>query len=366
MRRIAVLGTGLIGGSIGLGLCRALPGLDVAGYDRDPSASDRAVARGAVTRAETDAGQAVAGADLVVMAVPLGEFEALLGAIHPFVSPDATVTDVASAKTAVVAAGEGVLGSRFVGGHPMAGSERHGIDAADPDLFVDASWILTPTATTSSAAYASASELATTLGARVVGVGPDEHDALVARLSHVPQLTASALVAAAAGAGDEEALLGLAGGGFRDVTRIAASDPELWISILRTNRTAVLGSLEHLGRALDDAAVMIEDERWNDLRDWLTKARRARLELFAKPVTTGEPVALSIMVPDRPGVLAEVTTAAGKLGANIEDLRIVHSTEGGRGRLELVVAGRTAADDLALALEALGYHVDRPDINFST
>lgn len=366
MRHVTLLGTGLIGGSIGLGLRRALPDLDVAGYDRDPTASARALERGAVTRVADDPVRAVADAEVVVLAIPLGEFQPVLDAIRPEVPPSATVTDVASAKEVVVAAGEASLGERFVGGHPMAGSEHRGIDAADPDLFQDASWILTPTPATSSVAYATAAQMAGFLGARVVAVDPIEHDALVARLSHVPQLIASALVDMAVSAGDRAALLGLAGGGFRDVTRIAASDPELWVSILRTNHRAVLASLDRLGITLATTASLIEKGQWDDLKEWLGRARAARLELFAKPNFTGEPVALSLIVPDRPGVLAEVTTEAGKLGANIEDLRIVHSTEGGRGRVELVVAGRASADALAVALASLGYHVDRPDINFST
>ena len=366
MRHVALLGTGLIGGSIGLGLRRSQPGLTITGYDRDPGTAATALRRGAVSRTADNPAAAVSGADLVVLAAPLGQLQELFDAIGPHVAEDATVTDVASAKAAVVAAGQGSVGPRFVGGHPMAGSERHGIDAADPDLFDDASWVLTPTEATSSHAYATASELATTLGARVVAVQPMEHDALVARLSHVPQLVASALVDVASTAGDKESLLGLAGGGFRDVTRIAASNPEMWTPILRTNRRAVLDSLARLGESMRDVAALIDGERWSELEAWLGRSRAARLELFAKPDVTGEPIALSLVVPDRPGVLAEVTTEAGKLGANIEDLRIVHSTEGGRGRLEIVVAGREQADGLSRALEALGYHVDHPGIDFTT
>lgn len=366
MRQVTLLGTGLIGGSIGLGLGRAVPGIELIGYDQEPDSIRVALERGAITQASEDPAEAVRGSDLVVIAVPLGQVQPLLDAIGGVVEDSATVTDVGSAKAAMVAAGQAAFGDRFVGGHPMAGSERRGIEAADHDLFQDAAWILTPTSETSSAAYKTASGLATTLGARVVAVEAAEHDSLVARLSHVPQITASALVDMASRAGDREALLGLAGGGFRDVTRIAASDPALWISILKTNRVSVLESLERFGASLADAAAMIANERWTELEAWLSRSRTARLELFAKPVIGGEPTALSLMVPDRPGVLAEVTREAGKLGANIEDLRIVHSTEGGRGRLELIVAGADAADDLSSALEAMGYHVDHPDIDFTT
>ena len=162
----------------------------------------------------------------------------------------------------------------------------------------------------------------------------------------------------AAGAGDREALLGLAAGGFRDVTRIAASDPTMWVAILRANRLAILEALEGLEGRLRSVRRMLEEDRWDELEDFLQGARTARLELFAKPSYTGDPMTLSMMMPDRPGVLAEVTTAAGELGANIEDLSIIHSTEGGRGRLEVVIAGREPAEELRTRLMVLGYHVD--------
>lgn len=366
MERVALIGTGLIGGSIGLGLRRHRPDVHVVGYDSAPATAARALARGAVATAVDDAPAAVADADLVVLAVPPGQLEAIATTLRSAVRGDAVVTDVASAKAAVVAIGQAAFGPRFIGGHPMAGSESHGIEAADAELFRDAPWILTPTPQTSSLAYSAAAELAGTLGSRIVAVDPVEHDALVARLSHVPQLVSSALVDVAVSAGDRDAMLGLAGGGFRDVTRIAASDPDLWVSILRTNRAAVLESLARVTGSLDEVGSMITEEKWDDLGRWLAAARRARLELFTRPDHSEDPVALSLPVPDRPGVLAEVTTQAGRLGVNIEDLRIVHSTEGGRGRLELVVTGAAGADELVDALVGLGYHVDRPGIDFST
>jgi prephenate dehydrogenase len=245
----------------------------------------------------------------------------------------------------------------------MAGSEQHGIKAADPALFQGVWWVLTPTEQTSQSAYGTIRALVGMVGAKPVAVDPVVHDALVARLSHLPQLAASALVEVAVAAGDRQALLGLAAGGFRDVTRIAASDPDLWVAVLRSNRRAVLEALDGLGDRMAALRAMIGEGRWGELKVFLERARSARMGLFAKPEYGGEPVALKMLVPDRPGVLAEVTTAAGRLGANIEDLRIVHSTEGGRGRLELVVAGAERAEVLGDALAALGYHVERGAID---
>ena len=356
-QQVAVLGTGLIGGSLGLRL-GATASYEVIGYDERPAEAARAHALGAVARIAATPQEAVAGADLVVVAVPVDRMEELFVAIAGALREPAVVMDVGSSKSAVVAAGEAAFGSRFIGGHPMAGSERRGVEAADPSLFDDAWWILTPTARTSGEAYARARQLVAAVGARPVAVTPDTHDTLVARLSHLPQLVAAALVGLTAAEADP-ASLGLAAGGFRDVTRIAGSDPDLWVAILRSNRLAVLEALSGYRTELERVAGLLEKDSWSDLRAFLESARRARLELFAKPVYTGDPVVLTMLIPDRPGVLAEVTTAAGALGANIEDVSIFHSTEGGRGRLELVVAGPEAATSLSAKLAALGYHVER-------
>jgi hypothetical protein len=134
------------------------------------------------------------------------------------------------------------------------------------------------------------------------------------------------------------------------------------VAILKANRAAVLEALEGLESRFGDIGRLLRDGRWDELRSFLDGARRARLELFAKPVYAGEPVALDLMIPDRPGVLAEVTTAAGEMGANIEDLRIIHSTEGGRGRLHLVIAGEDNARRLETALARMGYRVERAEL----
>ena len=358
-QKVAIVGTGLIGGSIGLGLRAA--GIEVVGHDDDYVAARAAMQRGAIGRAASSAVEAVAGCDLVVVAVPVDRVPEVCSLIAD-AAGDAVVTDVGSAKAAVVERGESVFGGRFIGGHPMAGSERQGVEAADASLFEGAYWILTPTPTTSDRAYGAVSDLAGRLGATPVAVEPAVHDALVARLSHMPQLAASALVEVAVTTGDQDALLGLAAGGFRDVTRIAASDADLWVAILRANSTAVLEALDGLERKFGELGDLMRAGKWDELRRFLDRARRARLQLFAKPVYVGDPVALDLMIPDRPGVLAEVTTAAGEIGANIEDLRIIHSTEGGRGRLHLVIAGEDKARRLETALAGLGYRVERAEL----
>lgn len=356
MKRVAVLGTGVIGGSIVLRLLSE--GYEVTAFDRDP-ATRRALAGAGDVRVDRSAEEAVAEAGLVIVAVPVDEIGPTLAVIAGSVSAETVVTDVGSAKAGVVETGGRFLGAGFVGGHPMAGSERHGFEAADPTLFEDAWWILTPTRETSETAYNKVTSLVSALGARTVAIDATSHDRLVARLSHLPQLTASTIVHVATSAGDQEALLGLAAGGFRDVTRIAASHPAIWVPILKANRTGVLEALEGFERRLDEVTGLIRDERWDRLGAFLEEARAARAALFARPDHSADPVILTMLVPDRPGLLAEVTTAAGQLGANIEDLKIFHSTEGGRGRLELVITGEAPSEALTRRLEELGYHVER-------
>jgi prephenate dehydrogenase len=355
--RVAILGTGLIGGSMGLALGAGPERHPRVGYDGEPGAAERALALGAVDEVAATPEEAVRAADLVVLALPVDKIIAALPLISTHVPDGAVITDVGSAKEAVVARGEELFGGRFVGGHPMAGSEQGGIEAADAYLFEGARWLLTPTRRTDHESYARVVELVGRMGAEVVAVTPGVHDGLLARISHVPQMVAGAVVTAAAGGGDRPAHLMLAANGFRDVTRIASSPSDMWVSILKANTKAVVEGMTSVAVQLQAMADAIDEGRWDEVGSWLGEARRLRTELFVKPGPAEESQALVMLIPDRPGVLAEVTTAAGDMGANIEDLRIVHSPEGGRGRLELTVGGRERAASLSRALEGLGYHV---------
>ena len=191
---MGIVGLGLIGGSIGLALRNRTAVDSVVGFDVDPRAVTGALECGAVGTGAESLEDAAAGVDLVVVATPVDLIPGVLDRISSYVAPGAIVTDAGSVKTEVVAAGELSLGAAFVGGHPMSGSERHGIDAANADLFEDAWWIVTPTTATASKTYSTVTSMVSALGARPVALDPATHDALVARLSHLPQLTASALV----------------------------------------------------------------------------------------------------------------------------------------------------------------------------
>jgi prephenate dehydrogenase len=342
-RRAAVVGTGLIGGSIGLALRRG--GWHVTGTDHDPARAARALELGALDAVGTDSDAAITFLATPVQAVAEAARAAL--AVGPGI-----VTDVGSVKASIVA---GVDDPRFLGGHPMAGSEQEGVDGADADLFAGAVWVLTPTAATSDATYAAVRSAITEVGADVLSLTPEHHDALVAVVSHVPHLTAAALMHLADDkATEHRALLRLAAGGFRDMTRIAAGHPGIWPDICAENRDAIVEVLDDLVTSLQSMRAVVVDDDRAGLLAVLERARAARVNLPARVASAGDLCEVRIPVPDRPGVLAEVTTLAGALDVNIADLEIAHSSEGDRGVLILVVDA-AAAERLRAGLVDHGF-----------
>ena len=358
MTRAGIIGTGLIGGSVGLALRRA--GLEVRGFDQDPERAQRALAMGVLDATGPTIADVAAGADLVVVAVPVSEIAAAV--VAALDAGAAAVTDVGSVKREVVATVEDARPERagaYVGGHPMAGSEQDGLDGAAADLFDGATWVLTPTERTDPSAFATVRASIRAIGAEVFAVSPEEHDALVAVVSHVPQLAATTLmdVAAARGA-DHALLLRLAAGGFRDMTRIAAGHPGIWPDICVANRDAIIAALDQYVAALADVRRMVADRDRARLLDVLERARVARRTLPTGIPQGAELAELHVRIADRPGSLAEVTTLAGTLGVNIADVEIAHSVEGSGGVLVLLLAA-DAADGFVAALVARGYHAVR-------
>jgi prephenate dehydrogenase len=342
--RANVVGCGLVGGSIGLALRAA--GWRVSGDDADPSRAARALARGAIDATGLDPDAEVTFVCTPVQSVPELARRALA-------ETRGFVTDVGSVKRSVVGA---VDSPRFVGGHPMAGSEQEGVEGADAAMFAGATWVLTPTEGTDPDAFAAVRAAVAATGADVVAVDPERHDELVALVSHVPHLTAAALMGLAATAADEHAtLLRLAAGGFRDMTRIASGHPGIWLDICAENREAITATLDRLIAQLRALRAVVDEGDRAALLAALERARAARVNLPAR--AAGRPEALAevrVPVPDRTGVLAEVTTLLGELLVDIVDLEIAHSAEGDRGVLLLLVdAGQ--ADLVRGALFARGY-----------
>jgi prephenate dehydrogenase len=360
-KSVALVGTGLIGGSIGLALRRS--GVIVRGFDRDAEHAAAALDAGAVDELAPDLATAVADADLTVVAVPVGHVADVV--VEVLDAGTGLVTDVGSVKAPLVAAVEAArrdAASRYVGGHPMAGSEQEGLAGASADLFVGATWVLTPTDRTDPQVFAELRSWVSGLGAEAIAVAPELHDAMVAVVSHVPQLAASTLMNVANQGTEEHAvLLRLAAGGFRDMTRIASSHPAIWPDICLANRDAIVGALDDYLDELTRVRTIVAGGDRDALLALLADARSARRNLPTGLPSEESLVELRIPVPDRAGVIAEVTTLAARFGVNIADLEIAHSLEGRAGVLVLVVAERNL-DAFEAALLEHGYHVARTSL----
>ncbi|MFZ9427884.1 MAG: prephenate dehydrogenase/arogenate dehydrogenase family protein, partial [Ilumatobacteraceae bacterium] len=256
------------------------------------------------------------------------------------VETSGVVTDVGSVKAAVC----GAIGdARFIGGHPMAGSELEGLDGADPDLFAGAVWVLTPTSGTSDAAFSTVAAIVNDLGAEVVGLDPARHDELVAVVSHVPHLTAATLMGVAGSRATEHAaLLRLAAGGFRDMTRIASGHPAIWLDICNENREAIVATLTMLIDGLSSMKSIVAEGDRAQLLARLTTAREARSNLPSRIKMPSELSEVRIPIPDRPGAAAEVFTLAAEIGVNIANFEVVHSVEGDRGVAGVLVDSANA------------------------
>lgn len=282
MDRIAIYGPGLIGGSIALALRRHAPTTHLTIWGRNADTLTEITRLGLADSVHTDAGAAAADADLLILCTPVGVMPELAAAIAPLLKSNAVITDAGSVKSIVVEKLTPLFGSRFVGGHPMAGSERSGLSAARADLFQGAPCILTPDQKTLPEAQQIVTDFWTSLGAQVSMMSPPDHDRLVARISHLPHALAFALVNLITESLPKDASL-LAGGSFRDGTRVAASDPGLWNGIFSENRVEVAMALREMSALLNSFAENLEKQKSEAILDFLTRARDHRVNLPLPP-----------------------------------------------------------------------------------
>ncbi len=357
---VHIIGTGLIGASLGIALTRAAYAVSLA--DQSPTSAALAQDLGA-GRVRSDNSSAP---DVVVVATP-PDVTAGIVARALVEWPDAVVTDVASVKGSVLKAllDNGSDTTRYVGAHPMAGRERSGVVAARGDLFEGRAWVVAPAPDSSAEAVAAVEALGRAVGAAVIRLDPTAHDAAVAAVSHVPQVAASLVAARLEGLSDQA--VGLAGQGLRDVTRIAASDPHLWTQILAANAPAVREVLAHLGDDLRDVVAALDaliadpDGAAGGARAVLARsiaagnAGQARIPgKHGGAHTAYEPVV--VLVPDRPGELARLLHDVGAAGVNLEDLHLEHGMGQPFGLAEIMVVPG-AVGQLTTALEACGWRL---------
>jgi prephenate dehydrogenase len=345
---VLVVGTGLLGTSLGLALRRH--GVDVLLSDRSPEHVRTASGLGA--------GRPHAGEEpgLVVVAVPPDHVGAEVA--RALVETEALVTDVGSVKTAPLQALDGIPGiERYAGSHPMAGSERSGPLAASATLFDGRPWAVTPHSTSAPATVEAVTELARLAGGSVVHMSPEEHDLAVARTSHLPHLLAVLVAGRLADA--PAAHLALSGQGVRDVTRVAGGDPALWQQIVTGNAPAVAGLLTQVRDQLDVLIDAVSHDRREPLAAILERGVAGTKAIPGKHGGPSRPTgSVFVSVPDHPGELARLFADAGESHVNIEDVRIDHDPARETGQVELVV-DEARAEHLMQSLEVRGWAIHR-------
>ncbi len=330
-KKANVFGLGLIGGSLALALADA--GYEVGGHDSDKSKIDVALEREIISFPGL-----YSDAEVTFVATPVGTVAQAVTESLDLTT--GVVTDVGSVKASISSQ---ISDPRFVPGHPMAGSELDGLDGADASMFAGAVWVLTPSSNSSDAAFAVVAELVAKFGAEIVAMDAEQHDDLVAVVSHVPHLAAATLMRIADNRSEEHmALLRLAAGGFRDMTRIASGRPGIWLDICEQNKTSIVRGLDALILGLTDMRDVVAASDRDGLLSRLEQARRARMNLPTGAGSVEDLAEVRIPIPDRPGAAADVFTLSGELGVNIYDFEVVHSAEGDRGIMVTVVRAEHA------------------------
>lgn len=361
-RRVGLAGLGLIGGSLGLSLVGSGRFAEVLGYDPAPGVGEAALRVGAVTGIVPDL-LSLADADLIIVAAPVQAVIPVVQTLLPALRSGTILTDVASVKGEIVRVLNPLMptGIHFVGGHPFAGSERAGLAAADAYLFENAAYVLADDPEIPEGVYEELQAVLGCTGARFLRLTPAEHDLIAAGLSHLPHLVAAALVKTAGDLGTAHPqALTLAGGGFRDTTRIAGGDPALWTEILTANRTPLLEVLALFQNELDLLAAALRGGHEAELGAFLGRARAVREEIPARGKgLLGKVEELVVAIQDRPGSIKQVLDLLAAEQINVKDIEILRLREGEGGILRLAVEDETALAGALIILEQSGLKARR-------
>lgn len=347
---VAVVGVGLIGGSIALGARQRFLAERVVGMDPDPTATEVARFHGVVDEAHLHVGGWLEEADLVVLATPVRALVPLAREAAAFLRPDAIVTDVGSVKGEVVSS---LRELRFVGGHPMAGSDRAGVQHADAALLENAVWVLTPDAHTDEEALGRVRGFVEHLGARPLEIDPERHDRLVATVSHLPYLSALALTQLTMDDGERDLMALLAAGGFRDLTRVASGSPVMSRDMVVGNAGAVRGALRAFRHTLEELEATLDDPDALLRRAEAAKRARDGIPVVKRSLLPRRPEVV-LAVPDRPGELARITAACFEAEVNIKEIEVLSVREAG-GAVRLGFEDDDELERGVTALRAAGY-----------
>jgi prephenate dehydrogenase len=338
--RVAVVGLGLIGGSVALA-CREHAGAEVCGWDADPGVVAAALRLGAIDHGAASLTAALAEAEVAFVAVPVGALPRTVGEVLASAPPGCAVTDVGSTKRAIVAA---VDDQRFVGGHPLAGAETAGILHARSDLFEGATWYLTPTAQTSGILFERLHKLVGALGARPTAIEADVHDRMLALVSHLPHVLANVLVGEATTAlGAEGERLPATGPSFRDMTRVAGAPSAIWTDIYLSNRDALIEQIDAIARRLAAVRDALARGDADEITAWNESAAAARRRLLESELAGGDLHELRVSVPNRPGVIATLALELGRAGVNIPDLALYPAPDMSEGVVAIWIRAEQAA-----------------------
>lgn len=337
--RVTIIGLGLIGGSLAKALRRTNPNLYIAGTDLNKDNLTAAVTEGVINCPSECFDEAAATSDVIFLCTPVNQIIKTLKEIAPAIRPDTVITDTCSVKTPVIKAAAEYLpvNACFIGGHPMAGAEISGYASAKAHLFENAYYILTPGHNATDAALKMLSRLISSTGALPLVMDPETHDRLVGGVSHLPHCAAAALVNAVIDIEDKESLIPrLAAGGFRDITRIASSNPQMWQEITLANRDHLIPLLSCLITNLQDFKAYLEQGDTQAVRDHFQRAKSYRDSLPLKEnLYQTQFFELYVDVEDKPGVIGQVATILGSNGINIKNIRVINSRENEPGCLLL-------------------------------
>jgi prephenate dehydrogenase len=354
---VTVLGVGLIGGSIGLA-ARRRAGAHVCGFDPDEQVLSKALALGAINTAASDVAGAVADADVVFVAAPVGALQKTVRLALAGARPDCVVSDVGSTKRVLSDAGSD---ERFIGGHPLAGAETSGVEHAREDLFEGAVWYLTPAANSVGVLYERLHRLLTTIGARPAAIDAETHDRLLATVSHLPHVLANVLAVQAASTlgGAAQGRPPAVGPSFRDATRVAGANSAIWTDIYMSNRDALIAAIDAFAAALDDVRATLAAGDARGVAAWNDGARADRDEMLGAGLAGGPVGELRASVPNRPGVIAEIALALGRAGVNIIDMALSPSEDNRQGVVALWIGGDEHVARAERLIGELGFPVAR-------
>lgn len=358
IKQLSIIGVGLIGGSIGLASKKFHPQIVVKGFDKSRDTLKKALRAGAIDVAAKDIPEAVRETDIVVLAVPVKSIIPALKEVISHVEENTIITDVGSTKSEIINQAKSLLGNKFdnfIGGHPMTGSEATGVDGATADLFFNCYYVLTPTKKTDAEKYGKLHSFLNSLGAKVIALDYRKHDKIMSLVSHLPHAISASLVnTVGSNMKKMENLILLAAGGFRDMTRIASSNPDIWVDIFSTNTKMVTSAIDDFIDSVNKFKEVIALNDEAGIRQFLMTARKIKSNIQGLPVRDKEVHFLRILLHDKPGAISDATVAIGAKGINIEDMQMIHLA-GNKAVLECLIAGKDNVRKAAKEIGKLGY-----------